>query len=174
MTSSEKAAQELCQSCGLCCEGLLHSHGALMPHEVGEAAALGLDLVEGAEPGFSLPCPRFDRCCTIYEMRPNACRGFRRALLRRLDEGSVDLDDALEIVSEALKLGNEAMPGATAAELAKRFREHLRMRNSGHADGMNSAERLTFIALALFLDRHFVLPGDGNFYSFLPVESSQK
>ena len=110
MTSSEKASQELCQSCGLCCEGLLHSHGALMPHEVGEAAALGLDLVEGAEPGFSLPCPRFDRCCTIYEMRPNACRGFRCALLRRLDEGSVDLDDALEIVSEALKLGNEAMP----------------------------------------------------------------
>ena len=173
MTAKEEKASELCNSCGICCRGLLHSHGVLKPDEAARAADLGLDMIDGAEPAFALPCPKYRGCCTVYAERPRACRDFRCALLRRLDANEVSLDDALDIVREARRLADEALPGANNADLANRFRIHLRQRNPGAGEAeMPDVERLKFVALGLYLDRHFMLSRDGYFYSVQPFEGT--
>ena len=174
MVSGQNSAGQLCLSCGLCCRGLFHTHGVLNPEEVEGASTIGLKLVEGGQPAFALPCSKFDGCCTIYEDRPAACRGFRCALLRRLEDNEIALEDALDIVSEARRLADEAMPEGTAEERAGRFRAHLRIAgNDSRSDGeMSDVDRLRFTALALYLDRHFVLARDGQFYSVEPIASS--
>lgn len=153
---------------------MLHSHGILEREELERASALGLDLLDGEESAFSLPCPRFAGCCTIYRDRPSACRRFRCALLRKLEERKIELAEALSIVREARRLADEAMPGATAEESARRFRANLQPIQEGpeQSDRSNSPERLRFIALGLYLDRHFVLARDGHFYTLQPVADS--
>ena len=156
-------------SCGFCCRGLLHSHGVLKGEEVNKASAQGLEVLQVDPPAFALPCPKFDGCCTIYDGRPKACRGFRCPLLRRLDDNDIGLDEALEIVAEARRLASEAMPNASAAELASEFRAQRRVRQLDSAEDRNDGKRVKFIALGLYLDKHFVLPRDGNFYSIQPI-----
>lgn len=167
------SASKLCMSCGLCCQGLLHSYGVLQQKEATQAAELGFDRVEGEIDAFALPCAKFAGCCTIYESRPHACRGFRCALLRKLDDGQIAYSEALETVREARRLAQEALPDASSSVLAERFRAHLRS-NAGEATdpAMSAGERLKFIALAIYLDRHFVLPRDGQFYSIQPIMDS--
>lgn len=125
-------------------------------------------MIQGDQPAFALPCARFAGCCTIYDQRPEACRGFRCALLRRLDDREIGLDAALDIVTEARRLVSDAMPGAPATELAVEFRKQ----RQEPGPSTSNPQRLKFIALGLYLDRHFVLPRDGNFYSVQPVAGS--
>lgn len=172
VTRGEESATQLCKSCGICCRGLLHSHGVLNDDEFERLAALGLELVEGGQSAFVLPCSKFAGCCTIYDERPGACRGFRCALLRNLDNKQIGLPKALEIVREARRLESEAMPNASAAELAREFRAQRRFGQSDSASEKTKAERLKLIALGLYLDKYFVLPRDGNFYSAQPVAGS--
>lgn len=147
----------------------MHTHGVLKADELPGADALGLEVVQGDQPAFALPCPRFAGCCTIYDKRPKACRGFRCALLRRLDERKIDLEDALGIVGEARRLALDAMPNAPAAELAREFRKQRRIGQGESSAVASDAQRLKFIALGLYLDKHFVLSRDGNFYSVQPI-----
>lgn len=172
MKTDEESATLLCKSCGICCRGLLHSHGVLKAEEVNEASAQGLEVLQGDRPAFALPCPKFAGCCTIYEGRPKACRGFRCALLRRLDDNDICLDEALAIVGEAQRLASEAMPNASATKLANEFRVQRRIGQVDSAGPRRDNKRLKFIALGLFLDKHFVLPRDGNFYSIQPIAGS--
>lgn len=172
MNPDEESATQLCKSCGICCQGLLHTHALLKAHESEKAATLGLEINGEDHPAFALPCPRFAGCCTIYEDRPNACRGFRCALLRRLDDKQISLTDALEIVREAQRLASEAMPGASAADLAREFRVQRRIGQDASVAHNSGADRLKFIALGLHLDKHFVLPRDGNFYSVQTIEAA--
>ena len=172
MKSEEESATQLCKSCGICCRGLLHSHGVLKADEVNKASAQGLEVLQVEPAAFALPCPKFAGCCTIYEGRPHACRGFRCALLRRLDDNDIGLDEALAIVREAQRLASEAKPNASATELASEFRVQRRIRQVDSAGVRRDDRRLKFIALGLFLDKHFVLPRDGNFYSIQPIAGS--
>lgn len=95
-------ASTLCTSCGLCCDGYLHSYAVLREAELEPATALGLPVLTDGRCGFSLPCPKLvDRCCSIYERRPQVCSGYKCRLLNNLNAGKVSLDVALATVSTA-------------------------------------------------------------------------
>jgi len=99
------SAMTLCLACGFCCNGTLHIHTALLPEETETAAALGLRVTAvGDRPAFQQPCARFQAGkCTIYEQRPQVCRSYACALLKRLQAGEIALEQALRVVGVARK-----------------------------------------------------------------------
>jgi len=99
------SAMTLCRACGFCCDGTLHVHTALLPAETNAAAALGLRVTAaGARPAFQQPCAGFQAGkCAIYEQRPQVCRGYACALLKRLQAGEMPLEQTLRVVGVAHK-----------------------------------------------------------------------
>lgn len=94
---------ELCQRCGLCCDGTLFTRTPLHEREVDALRALSpLPGDEARAPGLAQPCAalRGSRCA-IYAERPASCRGYECLLFGALVEGEVGLDDALAVVDEA-------------------------------------------------------------------------
>lgn len=135
-------AATLCTSCGLCCDGSLHGHVTLLVEEVERARALGLPLLTDGRRGFSTPCPKLvGRRCSIYEVRPTACHGYKCQLLYDLEADRVSLSEALATVTTALGISAEIgrdppVPPATGP--IERARRTLRL-----------------TAFRIFLDRHF-------------------
>ena len=132
----------LCTSCGLCCDGSIHGHAVLREDEVEAAAAIGLPLLTDGRRGFAMPCPKLiDRCCTIYAVRPGACRGYKCQLLYDLEDGRVDLPTAL---------------GTTAVALDLRVAVEIDGQAEASADRLETAQRtLRLTAFRHFLDRNF-------------------
>ncbi len=99
-------ASELCQRCGLCCDGTLFTRTPLLPDEAERLADRALPADGTRAPGLAQPCAALeDTRCTIYEARPTACRRFECLLHGALVEGEVDLDEALAVVAEARARG---------------------------------------------------------------------
>jgi hypothetical protein len=87
------ALETLCLKCGLCCDGTLFTHVALSKPE---RERLGMEVLRQ-------PCTRLEKngCCSIYASRPGGCATFVCMLGRALEDGEVQLDEALQIVAEA-------------------------------------------------------------------------
>jgi hypothetical protein len=105
MTLEDEAARakELCTQCGLCCQGVVHSHVALdlgelpMAHEL----ALRVDTFDDGL-GFHLPCPQYQGAlCATYLRRPRACMDYQCELLQRLLAGEVSLEESLSLIGQA-------------------------------------------------------------------------
>lgn len=98
-------AMTLCLACGFCCNGTLHIHTALLPEETETAAGLGLRVAAvGERPAFQQPCAKFQAGqCAIYDQRPQVCRGYACALLKRMQAGEITLAQALRVVGIAHK-----------------------------------------------------------------------
>lgn len=95
---------ELCQRCGLCCDGALFTVTPLEAHEVEPLRAralLPLARKDGA-PALAQPCAALSGLrCTIYAERPASCRRYQCLLYGALAEGEVSLDEALAVVADA-------------------------------------------------------------------------
>ena len=107
--SKSKAADEICQKCGLCCNGVIFADVKLRPGErLAVAKALGtLSAALSSAGGVAMadspaapascacktlvqPCAAFDgRWCRIYGERPEYCRQFECALLKRVKAGQL-------------------------------------------------------------------------------------
>lgn len=117
---------ELCQRCGLCCDGALFTVAPLEVHEVEPLRARGLlPLVrQDGAPGLAQPCAALDGPrCRIYAERPASCRRYQCLLYGALAEGEVSLDEALAVVA-----GARARRGADAADYLD---HHFRGRAAG-------------------------------------------
>lgn len=77
------ATENICLSCGLCCDGSLFW---AVPVGQGEDVPVRLD----AERRLRQPCPCFNRSCTIYADRPAACRSFDCRVLQIVRAGRRD------------------------------------------------------------------------------------
>lgn len=100
-------ASQLCQNCGLCCNGSLHNWTNLQQREISSLQALGLDIFELSEgsPAFHQPCSAFDDpVCTIYAQRPHACRAYECKLYQSLQSSTTDLPGAIEHARRARQL----------------------------------------------------------------------
>lgn len=101
------SAQELCLSCGLCCDGTLFTHvpvGTEPPEQLA-AAGLPVEMKEGAGPQFLQPCPAWQGgCCQVYDLRPDTCRTFRCRLLKKCEQDAVAMSDALDTVRRTQRL----------------------------------------------------------------------
>ena len=95
-------ASRLCLACGLCCDGAVFSWAVLADGDDRAALeAAGAEVRDTADgPALTIPCGALrGTCCSIYDRRPDVCRGFRCRLLRRLDAGRIDLSHALRVVA---------------------------------------------------------------------------
>ena len=100
----------LCLECGLCCNGVIFANGQLQPgDDAARLRELGLRLLtkQKAEIGmrkFAQPCAAFNGCrCQIYAERPQYCRAFECALLKKFKAGKIEADAALRLIRRALR-----------------------------------------------------------------------
>lgn len=80
-------AEDLCLSCGLCCDGSL-----FWAVPVGQGVGVGVPLALDAEGRLRQPCACFNGACTIYPDRPSACRTFNCRVLQTVQAGRRDGD----------------------------------------------------------------------------------
>jgi hypothetical protein len=133
--SNGSAAEDICLTCGLCCNGVIFARVQLQSEDNADRlSSLGLQLrprgkptkaslAQQAQSGsaglnpfrcFPQPCAAFDGCrCGIYAERPVYCRQFECLLLKSIKSGHTQLAAALRIIS-------------TARERAERVRRLLR------------------------------------------------
>jgi hypothetical protein len=98
------AIDQLCPSCGLCCNGVLFGDVELQPgDDAKRLAALGVELVNrGRKRLFNQPCACLQAgLCRIYNDRPARCRSFDCRTLLRLQQGEVSVASALGSISAA-------------------------------------------------------------------------
>lgn len=102
-------SQNLCQSCGLCCDGTLFdsvgfgSHDSTIPLEV---AGIELHAREN-EQYFKQPCAAYNKICTVYQHRPQICQNYQCKLLRQLQQHEITWEAATTIVTETIRLRDE-------------------------------------------------------------------
>jgi len=169
---SPTAAEVLCLACGFCCDGTLHTNTILLPAEVEATAALGMTIEHRAgRPVFNQPCAMFrDGHCTIYARRPQTCRHYECALLKRLLAGEIALLQALRVVriaQEQLAVWRSRVPAARSfmcwlKELeasAASSGEDASLAQAVLADATLSDHAA---ALLIYLTRHFGANEDAN------------
>jgi len=166
-TAPALSGSDLCTRCGLCCHGVLHEWGELEEEEVERVRAAGVGLERMRDRlVFSLPCSRVDgTVCTVYEHRPDACRGYRCALLRRYEEGEIALGDAVQLVGQAHALldtvKSRLQPGESYRDFKTAWRDHMsgdkRIAFSGAERSQRSGAFMALAMLSRFIDRHFRL-----------------
>lgn len=157
--------QDLCTSCGLCCDGTIFGVVRVSADEAGRLASL-LPLRDEPAHGivFDQPCPQFNRGrCSIYADRPARCARYECEVLRAFKAGSLKLDEAAHRIAQARKLAGDLtgvlQAGATMVDARKALREAPAAWQDDVADQdqrMRIARvRLLTVALNAFLDRHF-------------------
>ncbi len=159
----------LCLECGLCCNGVIFANGQLLPDDdAARLRELGLKLLRAPHsaprtPKFAQPCAAFDGCrCGIYAERPQYCRAFECALLKKFQAGKVTTGAALRKIQLARrhadkvgKLLRELGDANAAAALSIRFRKMQRRAETGALDD-ESADRFGELTLAM-QDLNFLL-----------------
>ena len=90
----------LCLSCGLCCNGVLFGDVKLQAEDNPALLhKLGLSIQKAR---FKQPCAALDGCrCKIYSDRPAYCRKFECLLLKRVQAGHLDPEQALMTIKAA-------------------------------------------------------------------------
>lgn len=155
---------DLCIGCGMCCDGTYHLRGRLRPDR--EAQPLSFykneNFEEEGQSFFRMPCAHFNgTCCSIYESRYVACRGYRCKLLARFEDGKVSFDEAKEVVAKAKSLIAQVAAADPQARLSgerNRIRTELArdLAQPGEAERAGkSARLLNIVALDEFIDRWF-------------------
>ncbi len=120
-TSVAVRPEDLCNMCGLCCNGAIFGDVALQKGESREHfTTLGLRFRKVRSPAnvsvyrpaplaspcagkFLQPCSAYDgHLCRIYADRPSHCRKFDCLLLGRVIAGQVDSSKAARLINQAL------------------------------------------------------------------------
>ena len=93
----------LCNECGLCCNGVMFHTVRLQPADSAKAlTALGLRLKRKKGAHYILqPCPAWQDCqCSIYAARPERCRIFECRQMERVAAGETSETAALEKIRD--------------------------------------------------------------------------
>ena len=95
---------ELCLACGVCCRGVIYPDALIEPDELELVDATELPVHQNSDGAdvFKLPCQYHkdvDNRCSIYDNRFHVCRRYECDLLKLLNQGGIELADALAIVS---------------------------------------------------------------------------
>ena len=105
--SSEAVIEELCPTCGLCCNGVIFANLALQPgDDSARLRSLGVPISNSPSalraPHLTQPCAAFDGCrCRVYGDRPKYCRQFECVLLKSVKAGHTAPAAALRIIRTA-------------------------------------------------------------------------
>jgi len=104
--------QMICVKCGMCCDGTLFMHARLnkgergnLPEKIEENS-----YAEDEKEYFRLPCQYFSGKCSIYDKkRAEVCGSYRCQLLKNFSVKKVTLEEAIEMVGDALRMRDEIM-----------------------------------------------------------------
>lgn len=108
MTNNPLEEQEICISCGFCCDHTLFEYASLQPEEKVEGHFKDSKFNIDGNDYFKLPCPHFNEKCTIYKKKkPSICSTFKCKLLKNFNKGEIDKERAKSIISEAKTLRQE-------------------------------------------------------------------
>ena len=163
-SDASDAGASICIGCALCCNGTLFARAKIKDEtEDRHLSALGFTLLEvDGQRHFKQPCSYEKNCsCSIYESRPDVCRAFRCALLKRHEAGEIDTASALEKISKAralraavADLDPEAADDGPRQVIQNRLAEQLQ---SATAENRQLIARrlLNIVALETYLDRWF-------------------
>lgn len=104
--SKRSVSNQLCLSCGLCCNGVVFRDVKLQPNDdPDELRSLGLAVLGsgGARPArFLQPCKALEGCqCRIYADRPAYCRQFECGLFKSVLRGRTEPAEALRLIRAA-------------------------------------------------------------------------
>lgn len=126
--NSFSPASQLCQACGLCCDGHLFIWVKLRPAELDPAEALGMTVFRSdpTQRGFSQPCPLWRGVCTIYTSShyPHACRAYKCKLLKEVISENISLSTGLAFVAQAKTMLRELeplLPNQPSSNFRERF-----------------------------------------------------
>lgn len=166
MSDSGPADASICVGCGLCCDGTLFATATVRPEDTGAVTALGLQITQGeGKQSFHQPCPLFS-CggCSAYDRRPDVCRGYRCALLMRVEAREVSPSLAREKIEQALEL-RAAVREVDATAITPTQRTALTERLRGELRGQNGeAAKHSLLSIASFehfLNRWFLEEHEG-------------
>lgn len=160
-----RAEDQLCQACGLCCDGTLFD---LVKLEAGDdrsklkALGLPVKVSRGALPvaRFPQPCAALckDRTCRVYADRPWQCRTFECGVLRDAKAGRISIAAALKLIRQVRRFADKARRLLRALgdrdehrSLGERFH---RMSEHLESAKMDAATNATFADLSLEI--HFL------------------
>ncbi len=166
------AAERLCGSCGMCCDGVLfHSVELQSGDQPRQLASRGVKIRKKKGVQFFLqPCSahREDACqcsCTIYEERPIRCRRFDCRQLRGVVAGEITEESACEKIMQARN--QVAQVNALIAQLgetnpnrslAHRVANALTLPKDVERNPLHDQLDFTMKKLEAFLQQEFRLP----------------
>lgn len=113
--SSEAVIEELCPTCGLCCNGVIFANLTLQPSDgAARLRSLGLPVCNSHSalrpPHLTQPCAAFDGCrCRVYADRPKYCRQFECVLLKSVKAGQTEPAAALRIIRTARERADKVL-----------------------------------------------------------------
>jgi Fe-S-cluster containining protein len=91
--------QDICQSCGMCCDGTLFGRTRLNPPVVNPKWPSHVIRSISGDGILKQPCSAFQNgLCGIYTSRPKVCQEFECKLLEEYASGAITSDEALEII----------------------------------------------------------------------------
>ena len=175
MVSAVNLGEQLCLSCGLCCDGTLFDGVQLEPgDDPARLKALGLPVwVARSKPFFARfpqPCAAFcqDRTCGIYVHRPAQCRSFECKLFKDAQAGRVEAVAAVQLIRKARQRADKERRllrklGDTDDERSLGERFH-RMQCRMESTPTDEAARHTFADLSLAVHQLKLLAHD-RFYT---------
>ena len=102
--ATPQRAEDICLSCGLCCNGVIFKDVKLQTGDnFSRLRTLGLRVLPAVKrQTFLQPCSALEGCqCRIYPERPKHCREFQCLLLQNLRSGGVTRQDALRMIRTA-------------------------------------------------------------------------
>jgi Fe-S-cluster containining protein len=121
---SLQRGQDLCLSCGLCCDGTIFSTVEIdNPETIQRYKSAGIDFdianeVTDGKQRFRQPCAAFAAgCCKIYPDRPLVCRNFKCDLLKAYMENEIDFFAASEIVKKVKDRKSDILRRITELDL---------------------------------------------------------
>jgi Fe-S-cluster containining protein len=170
-----KSAEDLCQACGMCCDGTLFD---VVKLESGDDAqrlkqlGLPITVARGKAPiaRFPQPCAALcaDRSCRIYADRPWQCRTFECRLLKEAKAGETTFAAALKLVTQARRradqvrrLLRELGDHDEHRALGERFHRTSERLESGQADA-DAQSKYADLSLAV---HHLKLQSYAKFYT---------
>jgi Fe-S-cluster containining protein len=101
--NTARSASELCQSCGLCCTGLLFPFVSIAKTDsfVFEHPDLNLKSTAVGKKNMKLGCSFLDGTrCSIYKDRPSKCQSYSCNLRRDVLNGAAGGENALQIIAD--------------------------------------------------------------------------
>ena len=97
MTDTDKKEQEICQCCGLCCDGTLFPRTAI--HQSEHFPSTTQD--QNKNKWLKQPCTYYENSCTIYnQLRPQDCCDFKCKSLRKFSNGALEIDALKERIKK--------------------------------------------------------------------------